>query len=131
MIQLINNDFKTTPKIRKDKSPTKVLKEYADALTKQTNNLMVGEVIETNGNEIVNPYYTLYIRVESLGNYWHRLFEMTLDNILEEYPVSVKAYGESIVSPCEKSLKETLEYFFLKYETQEVFHRIKELTKHV
>jgi hypothetical protein len=112
-----------------EESPIKILQEFADRLTQDTENVIEGEVIETySGESNSEIVYAFYLVVPKLRDYMYRLFQITQENIAKEYPVNCILYTKSGAQPFEgenpQDFKEKLKFYFQSDYTQNILTSI-------
>lgn len=75
-------------------SPYALLREYAGQLKADTTSLFEGQVVEVVRENTGEVSYELYLVVPKLRHYRYRLFEATLDNLIQPYPMTLRYFAK-------------------------------------
>jgi hypothetical protein len=114
-------------------SPYAVLSRYAERVGPDTDNKFVGLVTEAVREDTGQVSYALYIVVPKLRDYMYRLFEATLDNLLQPYPMTLRFFAQdprnNQVKKCEtpESLEKELISLIDSVTTQNILGHLEQL----
>ena len=75
-------------------SPYALLREYAGQIKADTASLFEGQVLEVVREDTGEVSYELYLVVPRLRHYRYRLFEATLDNLIQPYPMALRYFAK-------------------------------------
>lgn len=91
----MNPIWKSSPAaIDQPGSPNAVLHKYAAAVGRDTQQQFVGLVTEAVREDTGEVSYALYLIVPRLRDYMYRLFEATVANLLQPYPVTLRYFAK-------------------------------------